>query len=148
MNVGHIFAFNSEDLPISDSFKNPGTLLKGFASGGISPRLHPDLENSKQEAIGGDTYFSGIAEVNFPIPVISNDYGIRGGLHLNAGTLFGSDLVTTPAVNDSSMLRSSIGASIFWESPIGMLRFDFTEVLNKETFDQTEFFHFSGGTNF
>ena len=67
---------------------------------------------------------------------------------MNAGTLFGSDLVTDPVVNESSMLRSSIGASIFWESPIGMLRFDFTEVLNKETFDQTEFFHFSGGTNF
>jgi len=138
MNAGHIFAFNSEDLPISDSFMEPGTLLKGFASRGISPRLHPDLTNSKQEAIGGDTYFSGTAEVNFPIPVISDDYGIRGGLHLNAGTLFGSDLVTDPVVNDSSMLRSSIGASIFWDSPIGMLRFDFTEVLNKETKSQYE----------
>jgi len=148
LNVGHIFALNSKDVLISDSFMDPGPLLKGFASRGISPRLHPDYTNSKQEAIGGNTYFSGKAEVNFPIPVVSEDYGIRGGLHLNAGTLFGSDLVTDPVVNESSMLRSSIGASIFWESPIGMLRFDFTEVLNKETFDQAEFFHFSGGTNF
>ena len=126
----------------------PGPLLKCFASRGISPRLHPNYTNSKVEAIGGNTYFSGKAELNFPIPVVSDDYGIRGGLHFNAGTLFGSDLVTDPVVNESSMLRSSIGASIFWESPIGMLRFDFTEVLNKETFDQAEFFHFSGGTNF
>ena len=91
---------------------------------------------------------SSSAEINFPIPGLSDNYGVRGGLHLNAATLYGSDLVTDPVVNDSSTLRSSAGASIFWESPIGLLRFDFTEALTKESFDETEFFHFSGGTNF
>ncbi len=51
-------------------------------------------------------------------------------------------------INDSNSIRTSIGASIFWDSPIGPLRFDFTEAINKETFDKTEFFQFSGGTSF
>ena len=85
--------------------------------------------------------------MQFPIPSITEGYGIKGGIHLNAGTLYGSDLDNT-LVNDSSLIRTSIGASIFWDSPIGPLRFDFTEAINKESFDKTEFFQFSGGTSF
>ncbi|MDG2186695.1 MAG: outer membrane protein assembly factor BamA [Hyphomicrobiales bacterium] len=149
MEAGHIFALNSDkDVLISQAFMEPGSMLRGFGPRGISPRLHPDYTNSKKEAVGGNTYLKSSAEINFPIPGLSDEYGVRGGLHLNAASLYGSDLVTDPVVNDSSMLRSSAGASIFWDSPIGLLRFDFTEALTKESFDETEFFHFSGGTNF
>ena len=51
-------------------------------------------------------------------------------------------------INDSNSFGTSIGASVFWDSPVGPLRFDFTEAIDKETFDKTEFFQFSGGTNF
>jgi len=68
-------------------------------------------------------------------------------LHLNAGTIFGSDRDIS-TINESKSIRTSAGASIFWDSPIGPLRFDFTEAINKESYDRTEFYQFSGGTSF
>jgi len=152
LDLGHVFGLNDQTVKITDAFMNPGPTLRGFEPRGISPRLKADdgsdaLDGSNQEAVGGNTYFASSAAVQFPIPTLTEDYGIKGGLHLNAGTLFDSDIDDT-LLNESSSIRTSIGASIFWDSPIGPLRFDFTEAINNETFDRTEFFQFSGGTSF
>ena len=146
LNMGHIFGFDGQDVAISDAFRDPGASLRGFAASGISPRLTTN-ESSDEEAIGGNTYISTSAELIFPFGSITDEYGLKGGLHLNAGSVFGSDLDSSK-INDSSSIRTSIGASVLWDSPVGPVRFDFTEAINKETFDKTEFFQFSGGTNF
>lgn len=152
LDIGHIFGLNDQSVKITDAFMNPGPTLRGFEPRGISPRLKADdgseaLDGSNQEAVGGNTYFASSVALQFPIPTLTEDYGVKGGLHLNAGTLFGSD-IDDALLNESSSIRTSIGASIFWDSPIGPLRFDFTEAINNETFDRTEFFQFSGGTSF
>ena len=146
MNMGHIFGLDDQDVLISDAFRNPGTILKGFAPSGISPRF-TENESSDEESVGGNTYISTSAELTFPFGSLTNEYGVKGGIHLNAGSLFDSDLDPSD-INDSNSFRTSIGASIFWDSPVGPLRFDITEAIDKETFDKTEFFQFSGGTNF
>ena len=146
LNMGHIFGLDDQDVLISDAFRNPGTILKGFAPSGISPRFTAN-ESSDEEAVGGNTYISTSAELTFPFGSLTNEYGVKGGIHLNAGSLFDSDLDPTD-INDSDSFRTSIGASVFWDSPVGPLRFDITEAIDKETFDKTEFFQFSGGTNF
>ncbi|MBL6770563.1 MAG: outer membrane protein assembly factor BamA [Rhizobiales bacterium] len=148
LNLGHIFGLDDQKVLISDAFKDPGTKIRGFQFGGISPRLKASVANSNEEAIGGNTYISASTGLKFPIPTITEEYGISGGLHLNAGTVFGSDHTPVTDVNESNSIRTSAGVSVFWDSPIGPLRFDFTEVINKETFDRTEFFQFSGGTSF
>jgi outer membrane protein insertion porin family len=51
-------------------------------------------------------------------------------------------------VADSSSIRSSTGVSLIWTSPFGPIRFDFAKALTKESYDKTQFFRFSGGTNF
>lgn len=65
-------------------------------------------------------------------------------------------------VLDKDTLRSSVGASILWQSPLGPLRFDYAIALSKERGvivdygsgptrvggDQTQAFRFSGGTRF
>ncbi len=145
-NMGHIFGFDDQDVLISDAFRDPGTTLRGFAPSGISPRLTVN-ESADEEAIGGNAYVSTSAELTFPFGTLTDEYGVRGGVHINAGSLFNSDLDPSK-INDSDSLRTSVGASVFWDSPIGPLRFDFTEAIDKETFDKTEFFQFSGGTNF
>ena len=146
LNMGHIFGLDDQDVLISDAFRNPGTILKGFAPSGISPRFTAN-ESSDEEAVGGNTYISTSAELTFPFGSLTNEYGVKGGIHLNAGSLFDSDLDPSD-INDSDSFRTSIGASVFWDSPVGPLRFDITEAIDKETFDKTEFFQFSGGTNF
>jgi outer membrane protein insertion porin family len=51
-------------------------------------------------------------------------------------------------VSDSHKLRSSIGASILWASPLGPIRFDYAWAISKDKNDQTQAFRFSGGTSF
>jgi outer membrane protein insertion porin family len=37
---------------------------------------------------------------------------------------------------------------VIWDSPLGPLRFDFAYALTKQSYDNTQFFRFSGGTKF
>jgi len=146
MGLGNIFGIDDQKVLISDAFKDPGKIMRGFQPGGISPRLKPGA-NSNEEAVGGNYYMSASTGIKFPIPSLTEEYGLSAGLHLNAGTIFGSDRDIS-TINESKSIRTSAGASIFWDSPIGPLRFDFTEAINKESYDRTEFYQFSGGTSF
>ena len=49
---------------------------------------------------------------------------------------------------NSALIRTSVGASIIWASPLGPIRFDFAKAITKNQFDQTQFFRFTGGTTF
>ena len=51
-------------------------------------------------------------------------------------------------VSKSSNIRSSVGASLIWASPLGPIRFDYAFVLSKNQFDQVQNFRFSGGSSF
>jgi outer membrane protein insertion porin family len=63
-------------------------------------------------------------------------------------------------VEDKNTLRSSIGASILWQSPLGPIRFDYAYALTKDRGsidpifgtrlggDRTQAFRFSGGGRF
>ena len=44
--------------------------------------------------------------------------------------------------------RQAIGASLFWKTPIGPLRFNFSEVLVKELYDKDESFDLTISTRF
>ena len=71
------------------------------------------------------------------------------------GTLFDTDAdIDDPATAvieqplDEAALRSSIGGSIIWNSPLGPLRADFAHVLTKEDEDRTTWFRFGGNSRF
>jgi outer membrane protein insertion porin family len=51
-------------------------------------------------------------------------------------------------VADDNKIRSSVGVSLIWASPFGPIRFDFAEALTKASYDRTQFFRFTGGTQF
>jgi outer membrane protein insertion porin family len=51
-------------------------------------------------------------------------------------------------IRDDLSLRASAGLSIFWRSPMGPIRFDFSQILAKEDYDKTETFRFSTSTRF
>lgn len=58
---------------------------------------------------------------------------------------------TNPAfvcVADDNIIRSSAGVSLIWSSPFGPIRFDFAQALTKASYDKTQFFRFTGGTQF
>ncbi|MFC7400344.1 outer membrane protein assembly factor BamA [Chelatococcus sp. GCM10030263] len=169
---GRVQAFGDKDLRIVDNFFLGPSLVRGFAPSGIGPRdMNGDYEAN---ALGGTTYFGGSLEVQFPIWGLPRDLGLRGAVFADAGTLFGYNGATnfnppgvpsycpqagTPFADytnqptcinllDKKTIRSSVGVSLLWQSPLGPLRFDYAWVLSKATGDQTQQFRFSGGTSF
>ncbi|MEL6785383.1 MAG: BamA/TamA family outer membrane protein, partial [Pseudomonadota bacterium] len=102
------------------------------------------------EEVGGQTYWNATAEVQFPIGLLPRSYGIRGALFADAGTLYDSAYSSDPQSNiiDTDDIRTSVGASILWDSPFGPLRADFSHVLNKADQDETQFFRFGVSTRF
>ena len=54
----------------------------------------------------------------------------------------------SPALADSCSIRSSVGGSLMWNSPVGPIRMDFAKVLTKQNYDVTQFFRFGASTQF
>jgi outer membrane protein insertion porin family len=128
---------DGSDLRIIDHFFLGPSLVRGFASNGIGPRDVTSLD-SRANSLGGTTYFGGSLEVQFPIPVLPRELGLKGAVFADAGTLYGYEGPTvfdginggTIEVLDSKKLRSSVGASILWSSPLGPIRFDYAVALS------------------
>ena len=141
---GHIVGIG-EDVRLIDSFFKGPDLVRGFKTSGIGPR---DTETG--DALGGTIYVGGTAEVQFPLPLIPKEIGFRGAVFADAGTLFDSDAGDIPGVviADEATIRSSVGASLLWASPLGPLRADFAYVVSKDDEDKEQFFRIGGGTKF
>ncbi|MCZ8259176.1 MAG: outer membrane protein assembly factor BamA [Beijerinckiaceae bacterium] len=169
---GHMFAYGDQRLRVLDHFYMGPDLVRGFAPSGIGPRDRNS--DSSANSVGGTTYFGATAEVTFPIFGIPKEFGLRGAVFADAGTLFGykgrrnfdlngngvSDCVdpgTTRfqseclSVRDESKIRSSIGAGLLWASPLGPIRIDYAYALTRVRGaggDRLQAFRFSGGARF
>jgi outer membrane protein insertion porin family len=88
-------------------------------------------------------------EADFPLG-LPEEYGIKGGAFLDVGSVWGLDntVGTTGAVDDSAKLRSAIGLSVLWDTPLGPLRFNFSKALKKETYDKEQRFDLTISTKF
>ncbi|HEY7670348.1 MAG TPA: outer membrane protein assembly factor BamA [Hyphomicrobium sp.] len=152
---GHIMGWGGQDLRLIDLFFKGGETVRGFDRAGYGPR---DLNTS--DALGGASYWATTAEIRFPIPYVPDDLGISGAVFADAGSLWGAslpegtptDCAGNPALNvclaDSSAVRSSVGASLMWASPVGPIRMDFAKVLTKQFYDDEQFFRFGAATKF
>lgn len=147
---GHIQGWGGDDVKILDSYFKGGETIRGFERSGIGAR---DMTaGGRQDALGGTTYWSATAEVRFPIPFIPDDLGISGAVFADAGSLWNAggkakQLLGSNLVDDNT-IRSSVGASLMWNSPVGPLRFDYAEVLSKATVDKEQAFRFGASTKF
>jgi outer membrane protein insertion porin family len=173
---GQINEIGGGSLPLLDNFNLGPTLVRGFAPGGLGPRDISDPNNIAANGLGGTTYFGGTAELQFPIFGLPKEIGLKGAIFADAGTLFGYQGQTdfskllgytsclTPAevkaqgglytqqsclnVDDERMIRSSVGASLIWASPLGPIRVDYAYAVTKGKYDQLQAFNFTGGANF
>ena len=152
---GHVTGFGGGGLRILDHFFQGPDLVRGFAPAGIGPR---DTGSSSQDALGGTLYWGTTAELIFPFPYTPKEFGLKGAVFADAGSLWGYDGITTfnhpvigaqpITVSDSSAVRASVGASIIWASPFGPLRFDFAYPLLKEPWDKKQAFRFGAAGQF
>ncbi len=49
---------------------------------------------------------------------------------------------------DTTAIRSAVGASLIWASPMGPIRFNYAVATSKSAVDVVQQFSFSGGTSF
>lgn len=146
--AGHIEGWGDDDIRILDLYFRGGETIRGFERSGIGPR---DVGSSNRDALGGKTYWAVTAELRFPFPIIPEDLGISGAVFADAGSLFNAseraELLATN-LQDDSTIRSSVGASILWNSPVGPLRLDYAHVLSDEDYDETQNIRFGASSKF
>ncbi|RVT85492.1 outer membrane protein assembly factor BamA [Rhodobacteraceae bacterium CCMM004] len=144
---GAIHALSGGTTRVIDRYFLSTNQLRGFAPLGIGPR---DLAASNRDTLGGNYYVSARLEAEFPLG-LPEEYGITGGVFFDAGSVWGLDNVVGQGgtiVDDSFNLRSSVGISIFWTTPIGPLRFNFAKPLSKESYDEEQTFNLTVSTQF
>jgi outer membrane protein insertion porin family len=158
---GNIAGWDGNGVRMLDSFKLGPNLVRGFAPAGIGPRdLTPGTAN---DALGGTLYWGASLEFQTPLFFLPKEVGMRGSVYADAGSLWDYQGPTTWALTgetlqcpgvvgtcfgDSTLVRSSVGVGLIWDSPFGPLRFDYAVPLTKEPFDRIQQFRFGGGTKF
>ncbi len=86
-----------QPVTTTDDFFKGGETIRGFASLGYGPRYY-DPANGYNIALGGKNYVNGTAEVQFPLPAVPPDFGLRGAFFADAGILWGADVPSGCAV--------------------------------------------------
>lgn len=125
-------------------------VMRGFDYAGVGPRQRQ--VGSHDDSLGGNNFSSLKLEVDFPLILIPNEYGMSGGFFYHMGDIWGLGKRPSGSENDilyeSGRLRETLGAVLYWDTPIGPLRFDFTRALSKQEFDTERRFDLSIATQF
>ena len=125
-------------------------VMRGFAAGDSGPRDF-DSGLAQDDVLGGTRYAVVSLEAQFPLG-LPEEYGLSGGVFADIGSVWGVDGLRAPidtidptSLNDSSSrhLRATLGVSLFWDSPLGPLRFDVSRPLKKQPYDESQNFDFS-----
>ncbi len=160
---GHIEGWGGQDVRLLDLFYKGGETVRGFGNLGYGPR---DLLSANQDALGGRTYWTATAELRLPIPGIPEELGMSQAIFADAGSLFGAGALAKSlnancgaaklpdgtnsgvCLADDASIRSSVGWSLLWNSPLGPLRVDLAKAITKTSYDKTQIFRFGATTKF
>ncbi len=137
-------AYNdTSDVPFFEKFYLGGIRsLRGFETNSLGPRsLATAISND--DPIGGNLKVQVTNELIFPTPFAAENRSIRTGLFLDAGNVFAnaSDF-------EADQLRTSVGISMRWLSPVAPLTFSFAKPINYGPRDERESFQFNVGVQF
>jgi len=159
---GYATGWGGQGLRMLDHFQAGPNMVRGFAPAGFGPRdLTP---GTNQDGLGGSLYWAATVEFQQPLWFAPKDFGMRFAVFADAGQLLdykgptswdvtGEQLTTCPSgivgqLCNDTMIRSSAGVGLIWDSPFGPLRFDIAYPITKQSYDHTQLFRFGGGTKF
>ena len=140
---GAITSLGDSQTRVTDRFFGNGK-IRGFEPNGIGPR---DLAATDDDALGGNMFAVARFEADFPLG-LPEEYGITGGAFMDVGSVWSLDNTNGGAVDDSFIPRAAVGVSIFWTTPIGPLRFNFSHAVKKEDYDKEQSFDLTISTKF
>ena len=135
--------FNAGGLSALEAFQHRARPSSVASSRAARARVSPT-----GEYLGATMYAGVSAEIEFPIPVMPETYGIRGAIWADAAWVSGVPSFQAPRAlsircSVDNTLKASVGASVIWDGPFGPLRGDVAYVLSKATLDRTQVFQLS-----
>jgi outer membrane protein insertion porin family len=131
----------------NDRFFLNSRQMRGFDTYGLGPR---DTGAPNNDALGGNYFAVARFEAAFPLG-LPEEYGISGGVFYDVGSVWGLDNTSGfggAVVDDSLHWRSAVGFSVFWDTALGPLRFNFSRALESLPYDRTRDFDFTVETRF
>ena len=132
------FSLTGEDVKLSERLLVPSSKLRGFEFGKVGPKDGSDF-------IGGNYVTSFNIQSTLPY-LFENAQNLDMILFFDSANVWGVDYDSS--INNSNKIRSSIGLSLDWFTPIGPMTFSLSEALTKNDTDVTETFRFNIGTSF
>ena len=141
---GGLIDYTKGESRVTDRYFLGSRTMRGFEPSGIGPR-----DATTGDALGGNAYAVARLEAEFPLG-LPEEYGLSGGMFLDYGSVWDigrSAGASTVEYNDFTP-RTIIGLSIFWDTPVGPLRFNFTEPLDVQPNDVTKRFDVTISTEF
>ena len=128
----------SEDVRLSKRLTLPSNRLRGFETNKVGPQDGSDY-------IGGNYAAALNFEASLP-KLLPESTNTDINLFLDLANVWGVDYDSS--LGRSNVLRSSVGVSGNWLSPIGPLSLTFAKDLKKAETDKTNSFNFQLGTSF
>ena len=168
LSAGYIRGWGGDPVSVNDRYFKGNFEFRGYDNAGIGPRVvsYDPLTGEvlqRLNSLGGNAFGLAAAEVSFPVGIPN----LLGSLFIEAGTVglldddfkfdtgidpvTGQQLTNAPVFQrtvDDLSVRVMSGASVFWESPFGPIRFDFTKPLTQFDFDERKSFQFTTRTRF
>ena len=144
---GALFSNGGSESRVTDRFFLGGNSFRGFNVGGLGPR---DNNGTVNDSLGGNYYAVARLDANFPIG-LPQELGIRGGLFIDAGSVWGMDgapVGASGAIDATAQLRAAAGFALYWETPIGPLVFNWANPFLTVDGDETRSFNVSVKTAF
>jgi outer membrane protein insertion porin family len=132
---------------VSDRFFFNSRRMRGFDALGLGPRDTAALNN---DPLGGNFMAVARLEALFPLG-LPDEYNLTGGVFADIGSVWGLDDTNGDGgvqVDAELHWRTVVGVSLFWDSIIGPLRFNFSRALDTQPYDITRDFDFTIETRF
>jgi len=117
---GYIQGWGGDPVQVNDRFFKGSFDFRGYENAGIGPRV------IQTDTVTGHTV--GLLDDRFKFETVDGN-------------------IRTETVDDLS-IRAMLGASVYWESPFGPIRFDFTKPLRQFDYDERASFQFTTRTRF
>jgi len=137
-NIGYMVGVGKK-VRVTDRYSLGGQDLRGFEDGGAGP-----VDKETKKAVGGLKYYSGTAEVVFPLG-LPKEMGFQMGIFTDIGGLWHTEKSSNKVIDDKSM-RMSAGVAFYLKTPMGPLNFSFGKALKKGKHDSTQVFRIGYGT--
>jgi len=151
---GGLLKFKNQNSRSIDRFQIGTNIMRGFAPDGIGPRENSIGRNpagtiAANDSLGGNIYAVAKLEAEFPLG-LPEEYGMSGGVFYDIGSLWGIDYDygSTFVEYSGQNWRQVVGFSLFWDTVLGPLRFNFTKALQKQAMDEEQTFEITVSTKF